>query len=347
MINILLWIVFVFLFILIIAYLYLIYRKLAFDYHQKQKEDWKGKLRPIIHECMRNECIQEIPKKAIALEAAEEILIQYLSVLKNREMRKRVKWIAHQLFCPFYKKRLMNRKWVIRLNTLHYIDIFQFKDFEDDVLTLLHKPFSRKEEAYLIYSILASFQYSGLYNLLCQSKEPLPPFLSKTIMDRLSPELFQEFLHSYSACPPAIQKSIIDVLGNKRELKFVSFMEELLVHQDVELRIRSLKAISKVGILKNETILFDLVLSAHWQERMMVAKVMGVLQNEEFINYLKDLLSDQSWWVRTTAAQSILQFSDGIQILEGIVGNKDIHYDPYAIDMSKEWIARSYEKHGL
>nr|WP_139189521.1 HEAT repeat domain-containing protein [Evansella caseinilytica] len=348
MVEVLLWIVGGSLCLLLVSYAYLIFQKIMYNRYQKRKEDWKKRLRRVVRQCLEADCPESFPyNERISLHAAEDILLQYITVLKGKEMRAKIQTVAWQLLHEHYSKCLKSSRRAARLNALYHIDTFRFDQFKPALVALVNKPRTTKEEKFLIYRILASFQYPGLHQLLCEMQEPLPDFLCKDIIRRLNPQSLNKYLHCFFSCPPAIQRSIVDVLGNKRDIRSMEFIEDLLTEDDHELRIRALKALSSIGFIKDEATLLDLRRSPHWQEKMMVAKLFGVLKKETFIAPLKELLADEAWWVRTTAAQAIAQYPQGVQVLQEIADDTRNDADPFAKDMAREWVARSFEKNGV
>ena len=60
---------------------------------------------------------------------------------------------------------------------------------------------------------------------------------------------------------PRISVLFVDVLGIKRNLSFLPFLENNLSHDNAEIRIRSLKAINEIGMIT------DLIYTLSWTLR--------------------------------------------------------------------------------
>jgi HEAT repeat protein len=97
--------------------------------------------------------------------------------------------------------------------------------------------------------------------------------------------------------------------------------------------IRSLKAINEIGIVFDMEPYKVFLNSPIWEERLMLAKLLGVFSLEEAYPYLEQLLQDENWWVRSNAARSIGNSKDGRSRLEMFIATA---HDQYAIDMARE-----------
>ncbi|WP_442599855.1 HEAT repeat domain-containing protein [Neobacillus sp. D3-1R] len=330
--------IFTVLIILFIFYFYLVLRKIITSLYRYQKRSWRKKVKLAVLQCVKNgDCKQDIfPNRRIVLEVIEELLSDYMNVLKGNRSRKRISEFASHYFTSFYKDRLRHFRFSVRYNTLLMIDKFCMTSLEDELLLILTKKKVTDIERFEIYRILAAFQYKGLKAILCES-ERLADMVYRDIFHRINDEILQDYVATYETCSKPLQLNLVDVLGDKRDFRALSLLEQLLKEEDMELRIRALKAISKIGQIHNRECILSFTASDSWQERMMAAKVMGAIQSSYFLLPLIRMLSDSSWWVRSTAAQGILRYRKGLHILVRIA---ETGKDRFARDMAKEWIER-------
>lgn len=324
--------------LLFIFYLYLVLRKMVMAYYNHRKRIWRKEIKYAVLQCIKEgNCTDNVfPDKPIVYEAIEELLISYMNVLKGKLSRKRLSVFAAHYFTSYYKKKLHHYRFSVRYNTLLMINKFSISTIQDELLTMLNRKNTTDVERFEIYRILASFQYGGLQQILCGS-DRLPDILYRDIFQRLNDQMIQGYVNSFEKCSNPLQYNLVDILGVKGDFRSIPLLERLLHEEDEELRIRGLKAISKIGHIQNKEIILSFLSSEIWQERMMAAKVMGTIHSSLYLLPLTKLLSDPAWWVRATAAQGILRYRNGIKILRRIAQTGK---DPFARDMAREWLER-------
>ena len=133
--------------------------------------------------------------------------------------------------------------------------------------------------------------------------------------------------------PLACRYSLIDVLGIRRDIEFLSYLEDNLRNENPEIRIRSLKAINQIGVVTELEKYKPFLSSCLWEERLMMAKLLRNLPPNQVYPCLEELLQDENWWVRSQAAKTIGDSKDGKARLESYISTG---LDPYAIDLAKE-----------
>jgi HEAT repeat protein len=119
----------------------------------------------------------------------------------------------------------------------------------------------------------------------------------------------------------------------------LTFLENNLSHDDTEIRIRSLKAINEMGMITDLDRYKVFLDSPVWEERLMLAKLLGAFPLEQVYPYLEELLQDENWWVRSQSARTIVNSKDGMSRLEMFIATAQ---DQYAIEMAQEVLVRGY-----
>lgn len=114
-------------------------------------------------------------------------------------------------------------------------------------------------------------------------------------------------------------------------------MESCLHNDDAEIRIRTLKAIFEIGIITDLDKYLPFITSQIWEERLMMAKLLGALPISITSSYLQELLEDENWWVRTQAAKSIGRNKDGKIVLQSYINSSN---DRYAIEMANQVLGK-------
>ena len=159
----------------------------------------------------------------------------------------------------------------------------------------------------------------------------------KKLLIELDDESLKKLVHQFNEWNSSFQYGLITVIGKKIDVSALAFLEGKLNSDDPEVRIRTLKAINKIGAITNLEMYLSFVDSSIWEERLMVARLFRNISFEKALPYLKKLIQDESWWVRSEAAQTINQSRYGKEALKEIIENSS---DPFAIDMAREYFKR-------
>lgn len=277
----------------------------------------------------------------IEREALEELLTKYTVILEGEQERESLRILAAANLTDYYRKNLNARKWSTRMNTLYHIESFHLLELKEELIRLAKNGTKQsKEEKIQIYRILASFQYRGIFMLINQ-QEYLAEKDYRSILTRLESHTFDDIIEQFNECVEELKLAILDVIGVKKDLEHIYFLENVFQKYEGELRLRALKAISKIGIVPNIESYLSLCQSSVWQERMMAARLLGFIREETALNLLKELLHDQSWFVRSQAAESIMKFKDGTKVLEEVLQHSK---DAFARDMAWEWVNKGIIK---
>ncbi|RFU67532.1 HEAT repeat domain-containing protein [Peribacillus saganii] len=322
--------------LLLILLIYLIIRKALEIKNRKQLDQLKEEYQPILFSYISSGPLtRKIQTDTLAKKkAVEELLGRFSDLLEEKQMNERLTAFAEQHLGKLYQKQLRSRSWSIRMNTLSYIDGFQMKSMLPYIIKILEKASSSDEEKILCLRILASFQESQLVDYLNQAA-----FLSdsdyRNILIRLDKKRFDLCVLNYHKSHENMKYAILDVIGIKKELDYTSFLNHIFQSSNGEERIRSLKAIANVGYIKEPEKILPLAESDRWEERMIAARIFGIIKDPHFIPLLVSLIHDQNWWVRSEAGASLLSFPSGRDILQDISKHDE---DRFARDMAWQWL---------
>lgn len=223
------------------------------------------------------------------------------------------------------------------MNTLHRIEKFSMDSLVEECLEIYNAKRTSELEALQVLRILSNLQDERLFTILLEEEREFPHFYYLDIFKRLDEPLFEQFTSVGEKFSIWIQLALVESVGNRGEYKYLPFIESYLTSEDTEFRIRALKSLVKIGYVTNVENIRSSFESESWQERMMAAKLMKPLREKRYLNQLLLLLTDESWWVRTTAAESIMAQYDGHLILEDVAST---HVDRFARDAAKEWLLR-------
>lgn len=328
--------------ILNVLFIFLVIRKIYANQFQKQKEHWKREYLKHIDLVIRGKEDLLFPDKSYMFEAFEEVLARYYSLMKgDTDFASRMEELADEVLYPDYKKRLKHGRWSIRMNTLHRIEKFRMVSLIEGCVGIYNEKRTSELESLQILRILANLQDDRFYSILVKEEREFPGFYYQDLFMRLDERLFHQFTDNVEDFPLTIQFSLIEAMGVRGEYSYLPTIEFYLESENSEVRIRALKSLIKVGYLTDVEKIRPSLHAELWQERMMAAKLIKLLRDKQFIDDLLILLTDENWWVRTTAAESISAQQNGVEMLEDVVHT---HVDRFARDIAAEWLLRKGKK---
>jgi hypothetical protein len=276
-----------------------------------------------------------IPDNLIKIKAIEQLLSRYVEIFEGDSEKENLYSIAELYLSHYYKEGLQSRNWSKRMNALYHIEDFHIRSLKSDVLALISRKKSSKAEKVIGLRILALIHYENLLDELATNHNTLSEMEYRSILMKASDETIDECILRFHKSLPTLQKAILDILANKSELHYVAFIESVFRSTSGEIRVRALKTLASIGYVRDISLYLPLCKSEIWQERMMVARLLGAIQDVEGLTCLVKLLHDQIWWVRSQAAQSIKNYPNGNKVLKEVYQTSK---DPFAVDMAWEWI---------
>lgn len=277
-----------------------------------------------------------IPRNKLEIQALERVFLTYILNFSDKEIKEKIQGFACQHLRHYYKKLLQSKKWSIRINALNRVIDFHMDCLLDECKQL-EKENLAHEEYFLLLLIYVKLDANYFLKVIQSREEILSENEYKRLVMELDAASLSQVLSQYNEWNSSFQQAIITVLGMKRDVSPLSFLEHKLVGTDSEIRIRALKAINEIGAVSSMEKYLSFVDSPVWEERLMVAKIFRNVDFQEALPYLKKLIQDESWWVRSEAANTINQSRYGQVALQEIAENAT---DPFAIDMAKEYIRR-------
>lgn len=282
--------------------------------------------------------IQEIrdnPHKTVVL---ERLLNGYVAVTKGGVTSPLVKGLSEDFLSAHYAKQLLRKNWAIRMNTLHYIEDFHMESLKPILKEKLEKSSQLDLETQQLIRTLASLNDPATISVLARHPDA-PVRLYTDVFKRLKERTRLEELDAAmrnESSNRALKHAAIAYIGMAGLTSFLPRLEDELTKEEEELRIQSLKAILQLQYLSDASLLLPFLESSSWPERMYASRIAGKLQLSRFKEVLSVLLGDPVWWVRYSAAEALVQFSDGDILLSHLAAN---HPDRFARDMASQWKA--------
>lgn len=323
--------------ILVILLFYLMIRKTIENNQSRKIKIIKDTMNPkLLDFLVEGNVVRGLqPDTTLKKIALEELLLRYSETIEGEEEKQNIQKLAELHLKNYYRKGLNSLIWSKRMNALFHIEDLRVKSLTNDVIKALQTTRITNEELILAFRILASFEYFDIFALLQSKWDRLTEYDFRSILSRLTDPMFESFILQFHHCPNGLKFAILEVISIKRDSNYSNFLESTFSKGEGEIRLRALKAISSIGYCSNVKLFLPLVDSSVWQERMLTAKILGNLRENEHISLLKKLLSDRVWYVRYQAGQSIMMFPNGKEILREICETSE---DPFSKDMASEWI---------
>ncbi|MDT8859863.1 hypothetical protein N0O92_06425 [Alkalihalobacillus sp. MEB130] len=321
--------------------LYLLVRKQLQQHRDEEKEQIVKELSPVIENVSR-ERIEGIPstfkRTSLFFEVLEETVGMYLQLFGDEKMKAILNNVTQVELTDVYKKRLKSNSWSERMNVLYCVEDFEMTSLQDDVWSYYHSGRSSIEEKHQMIRVLSKLNDQRLLEQI-KHESDWPYFLLKECFRRFDFSTVETIIRNeLDSLSEEVQVAILDVAIERKDPSLTFFFDQLLFSESREIRIRALKAIYEYEQTTKEEELVTFHQSNFWVERMLFARVAGQLKRKRYSTPLVTLLSDESWWVRQSAAEALMNFEDGLFILEHVYETNE---DPFARDTANQWLGEA------
>lgn len=265
-----------------------------------------------------------VPESKLQIRAIEEILTRYSHTISSEKVVERIREYAESYLRRYYEEQLKSSKWSIRMNALYHIVDFQMYSLKPIVAKMLESNKRYTDDEYLqMYLFLAKADRQLFMKFIEKSKVSFTEWDYRKLVREMDEDSFTLLLQSFNELPQNLQYSMIDTIGIENQLRWYSFLMEIVESDELELRIRTLKALSKLSYVHQLDRFVPFLQSPYWEERMLVARLLGTNPSREVQNYLITLLADSSRLVRKQAATSLSMQKGGKQLLQEIIKDGD------------------------
>ncbi|ADU93412.1 HEAT repeat domain-containing protein [Geobacillus sp. Y412MC52] len=325
----------VFLALLVSLFLYLVVQKRRENRRHAQLCALKERYHlPLLRYLLGEEEQLPLLSSPLEREAMMELLDHFALLLKGEQVQERIRTLAEMHFQGWLRRRLSSRHWSERMNALFLIEDLQVKAMLPEMERLYRTDrVTRGEEAKLL-AIFAQFDHSPVVAYVLEPKYELTEFTYRAIFGHMSERLLRQVEQRFDELPRAGKCAFIDMIGIRRRRER-SFLLELLTSDELELRVRALKAMAEIGMPLEAARLERHLCSPHWQERLMAARLAGKCREERLLPLLYERLGDRSFVVRSEAAAAIARLPGGRAVLRTAARTAA---DRYARDMAKQWL---------
>lgn len=264
----------------------------------------------------------------------ERLLNHYISVTKDSASSPILQRLSKRYLSKKYRNQLTSSSWSTRMNTLHYIEDFKVSGLADNLLQRLQQTKQWTAEAQQLCRALAALNDERVLEEMERFSD-LPTRHYVDVLMRFNEEATQHSLQKgLSQGNASFMQAALIYIGQKSVSSFLPQVEQMLKSEKNELRIQALKTIQRLEYISDPQVLAVFFSSENWVERMLVARISGVLRLSRYQRELNMLLGDSVWWVRYAAAEAFTNFNNGDLILTHL---SEEHEDRYARDMANQW----------
>lgn len=275
-----------------------------------------------------------IPRNEYEVEAIEEIFFVYLHNLKSPSIVEKISEFSNEYLYDYFKKDLHSRRWSNRMNVMQRIVDFKINRLVDDCLRLDPSKLTI-EEQFIFLKVIANLREDDFINLLLNTEEEFSEYEYKRIFMELQDGIFEQLLVDLHLLPVTAQYAVIDLVGMKRNVDWLDYLNKFIHSDNAEVRIRSLKAFYEIGVVHDLTPYAAFSESLIWEERLMFTKLLSYMPSKSALPYLHRFIKDEAWSVRLQAARVIAKYKDGQTILRKIIESET---DKFAVDMARSFL---------
>lgn len=302
-IDVLIWANIIGILVIMLLSFYLIFKRRGDLARRDKRDQYILQKTPGWHQYLVNNkpiVAELIPKNDHEHEGVEHILLSYQKNVQSPGIQERVKEFSNQHLRDFYRKRLSSNKWSTRMNTLRRISSFQLVSLLPECRKLAERKLSL-EETYELAYILARFDPATFLRKFPDWAAQFSEYDYKKLLMAVNEDTFHALTLMAPSLPHRFHYSLADVMGALKDPRHVPFLENSMQSREPEVRIRSLKALSEIGVVDNLDKYLPLVDSPIWEERLMTARLLSQFPLSRTRAYLEKLSHDSYWWVRNQA----------------------------------------------
>ncbi|KOO50300.1 hypothetical protein [Priestia koreensis] len=304
-----------------ILFIYVIVTRLREILRDQRVQQLKDYYQPSILAYIENPDSEKLilPENHLQYEAIELTMSDIVNYVNSEEQLVTISSYMNQHFTKRYEQALQSKKWSKRMNTLYFIGDFRMKSLEASLVQLINREKITEDERNEILIILAKFNYEQLLEQIL--KQPsLSIFTYQLMLTASNDQLLETFIDHHESLPYKMQLGLIQVIGERKLLKFIPFLEERLMSDDKEVRVRVLKSMYELDYIP-EHCYQAFVSSPHWEERLFIAKMLEKWIDSKYVRDLQVLNMDENYLVGTTAGRALsFLFPEDKDLMESAIG---------------------------
>ena len=165
------------------------------------------------------------------------------------------------------------------------------------------------------------FTFEGMMELLVLFDNEICKPLKALLHEREAG--VRDFEETFGVAEEQVLALIIDLLGYYRHFEVIKYLENLLKESESEeVIIHIFKALARME-MPVDVDLSPFLISESWVIKSQAAKYIATVRDKKYVAEIKNLLTDDNWWVRYHAARALFNLGE-VDLLERIATNDDI-----------------------
>lgn len=273
-------------------------------------------------------------------QAAEQILLHMLGMLAGENRDKLVELAKMQGLVNSELGELRSGDWTRRELAAMNLGIIRLPETVPYLARLLydrHVPvrYTAARSLAMVGSVEA---FASLVDLIAKPKYIDTARLLEIVQQapRANVEPIQRMIENEQA-PLTVRLLLVDLTGDWREYRLVESLRSLLRSNEKELVIHAIKALVRIGDIDSVPEIIQMVDDPRWEVRSQVVKAAGLLGFTEALPLLRKALTDEAFWVRRNAAESLVALGPaGYAVLQ----TASLLKDRFAFDLAEYQLER-------
>lgn len=321
-------------------FIYLLLKKLIDKKKQNLKKEKKEYFEEEINKYIFNEAEKDFPilDTALEMEVLEELLLEYSNIISG-EGKERLLSISRQTGILEKNLELMHkRSWWKQAMGAYFIGQVEAKE---GVPILLEKIDSKEQElSYIAKRSLIKISGTKYLEQIME-KEVYSGIKTKnrvmSLIENIEEDIYPTMEKLFDRENTFLSIIALESLGNRKDERVIPYIKKYIFNQEKELRISSIKAAMSIGDIGDDEYfwyLLKLENDESWEVRAFFAKLLGIFKRIESVDVLARLLTDENWYVRFNAGESLLNQGEiGILTLSEMLFSEDKFASDRAFDI--------------
>lgn len=322
--------------IIFFLYIYILYDKLLESNKSKIIQKYFKELEPYINSIIKEfingkdegfstlENLKIICRNKYKREITEKILLYYFENSKGEFLQRLIQLCEHVEIIQYEIKSLKNKDNLKKALAAKRLGEFRSREPIETLLNELNT--TNTDVKYNILLALAKIgdedsfikAFKNINSAVVLSERSLIEIADSFEGDKN--KIYKYMINENNSFTASI---FIKSAGNHKN-KFLSHeISKYLFSEDKELKIAAIKAIGSIGDEEYLDSIISLLDDKEWEVRAVSARALGNFTNNKILLPLVKALSDSQWYVRFNAATSILNHSEGIDVVSHVFQGED------------------------
>ncbi len=264
-----------------------------------------------------------------------ELLLQQATELKGQERYNMTRIFERLEYVSFEKKQLRSRAWWHRREAAIKLGIMRSESAVPDLVRAV-KDNSEVVRLAAVRALGETNHPEGIKVLLdvMQNTERWTGDRVLEVVANIGDYIKEDVLSRLkTTTKPRAKLLLVQLCGIMRWTEAVALLIPLLDDTDVETRVSAAEALGNIGdeaaasyliSMLQDPRFISMLQDPRWEVRAQAAKSLGLLQDKEALMALTYSLSDESWWVRYNAANSLYQLgNEGLYALRSVRSRRE------------------------